>query len=438
MPSTKIMTRSCIQAHILVVDDEADIRDLLKDFLSGEFQVSVAASANEALALLEKSEFDIALVDMNMPEMNGREFFDICRKQYKEMHFMLMTGRPEFSDAIDIVKDGAFYYMLKPLDLSLLHSLILKAVQEKESGTGSFDAGIMKNHGPKYRLVRSLGSGSSGVVLLAENEKMLYAMKILRNWDKSLRNDSEKMQRFIREAETLSKIDNEHIVKIYDHNFNKPGDSPYIIMEYVKGSSLVQCMNGNILNLEQKISIILQMADALECVHAYGVLHRDIKPENILITEDMIVKITDFGICHIADSSLTLVDEMLGSPAYMAPESFDASKKVDARSDIFSMGVLSYEMLTGIRPFTGDSVPQIMEAVKSRNPQPPTKLNPEIPLWLEDIMAKMLAKNPDRRFGSCGEISKAINRHLSSGSEKTLSFTSRILRSMRPGDAVWS
>jgi serine/threonine protein kinase len=79
-----------------------------------------------------------------------------------------------------------------------------------------------------------------------------------------------------------------------------------------------------------------------------------------------------------------------------------------------------------------------MEAVKSRNPQPPTKLNPEIPLWLEDIMAKMLAKNPDRRFGSCGEISKAINRHLSNGSEKTLSFTSRILRSMRPGDAVWS
>jgi serine/threonine-protein kinase len=375
---------------------------------------------------------------MNMPEMNGREFFDICRKQYKEMHFMLMTGRPEFADAIDIVKDGAFYYMLKPLDLSLLHSLILKAVQEKESGTGSFDAGIMKNHGPKYRLVRSLGSGSSGVVLLAENEKMLYAMKILRNWDKSLRNDSEKMQRFIREAETLSKIDNEHIVKIYDHNFNKPGDSPYIIMEYVKGSSLVQCMNGNILNLEQKISIILQMADALECVHAYGVLHRDIKPENILITEDMIVKITDFGICHIADSSLTLVDEMLGSPAYMAPESFDASKKVDARSDIFSMGVLSYEMLTGVRPFTGDSVPQIMEEVKSRNPQPPTKLNPEIPLWLEDIMAKMLAKNPDRRFGSCGEISKAINRHLSNGSEKTLSFTSRILRSMLPGDIVWS
>jgi serine/threonine-protein kinase len=432
------MTRSCIQAHILVVDDEADIRELLNDFLSGEFQVSVAASANEALALLEKSEFDIALVDMNMPEMNGREFFDICRKQYKEMHFMLMTGRPEFADAIDIVKDGAFYYMLKPLDLSLLHSLILKAVQEKESGTGSFDAGIMKNHGPKYRLVRSLGSGSSGVVLLAENEKMLYAMKILRNWDKSLRNDSEKMQRFIREAETLSKIDNEHIVKIYDHNFNKPGDSPYIIMEYVKGSSLVQCMNGNILNLEQKISIILQMADALECVHAYGVLHRDIKPENILITEDMIVKITDFGICHIADSSLTLVDEMLGSPAYMAPESFDASKKVDARSDIFSMGVLSYEMLTGVRPFTGDSVPQIMEEVKSRNPQPPTKLNPEIPLWLEDIMAKMLAKNPDRRFGSCGEISKAINRHLSNGSEKTLSFTSRILRSMLPGDIVWS
>jgi DNA-binding response OmpR family regulator len=440
MSYTQEITGEHAQTRILVVDDEPRIRKLLGDFLSGEFKVNVTSSANEARALLEKSEFDIALVDMNMPEMNGREFFGVCRKQYRKMQFMLMTGKPEFSDAIDIVKGGAFYYLLKPLDLILLHSLILKAAHEKKKGEGAegLETGIIKNLELKYRIVRSLGSGSSGVVLLVEKEKTLYAMKLLRNWDETVRKDSEKMQRFIREAETLSKIDNEHIVKICDHSLNKPEDSPYIIMEYVKGSSLTQCLNDKVFDIGQKISIILQIADALECVHAYGVLHRDIKPENILVTEDMMVKITDFGTCHIADSCLTMADEILGSPSYMAPESFDASTKMDVRSDIFSLGVISYEMLTGSRPFEGENLLQIMESVRNKKPVAPIKINPEIPVWLQDVMAKMLDKNPNERYNSAGEIIKAINRNLCDGREKALSITSRILRSMLSGNTVWS
>ena len=127
----------------------------------------------------------------------------------------------------------------------------------------------------------------------------------------------------------------------------------------------------------------------------------------------MRVKITDFGICHILDSTLTMADEMLGSPAYMAPESFVASKTTDAKSDIFSLGVISYEMLTGVRPFEGATLPQIMKSVMNRKPEAPTKLNSEIPPWLQDLLAKMLNKNPDKRFQSASEIIKSVNYHLS-------------------------
>lgn len=268
MFNTRKITEDNIRTSILVVDDDSIIGELLNTFLSGEFKVSVASSANEALDLLEKDKFDIALVDVNMPGMTGLEFFSVCRKQYQEMQIMIMTGMPSFADAINSVKDGAFYYLLKPLDLELLHSLILKAVQENKSGAGTDGyAGIIRNLGTQYRVVRPLGSGVSGVVLLVENKGKLYAMKVLRKCNKPFRKSSETMRRFTREAETLGKISNEHIVKIHDHNLNKPEESPYIIMEYVEGSALSQCLNDRIFNIEQKISIILQIADALESVH---------------------------------------------------------------------------------------------------------------------------------------------------------------------------
>ncbi len=440
MANIEKITEDNIRTSILVVDDEPGMRKMLGDFLSSEFKVGTASSADEALGLLEKDKFDIALVDVNMPGMTGLEFFSVCRKKYQKMQIMIMTGKPLFSDAIDSVKDGAFYYLLKPIDLKLLHFLLLKAVKENKSvsETCGYDAGIIKNLGTQYRVVRSLGSGASGVVLLVEDKEKSYAMKALHNWNKKLHKDCETMRRFVREAETLGKINNEHIVKIYDHNLNKPEESPYFIMEYVEGRSLTRCLKDRDFNIEQKISIILQIADALECVHAYGVIHRDIKPENILLTEDMRVKITDFGICHIMDSSLTVADEILGSPAYMAPESFIVSRTTDPRSDIFSLGVISYEMLTGVRPFEGGTLPKIMESVMNRKPEAPTKLNPEIPSWLQDILAKMLNKNPDKRFQSAGEIIKSINHHLSGDCGKSSSIVARIFGSIHPSDKVWN
>ena len=428
MNSTKKITKTDLAVNILIVDDEESILRLLTQFLSPSYKVQTSPSADEALNLLKNTKFDLVISDINMPGKSGKEFFRICQKEYPDMHTILMTGLPELGDAVSIVKEGAYYYLPKPIDLKFLLSLLKKAIAEKEKKCEPDDIGRMRNLASDYKVIRSLGSGASGVVLLVEKDKTLYAMKVLRNWNETVHKDSEKMQRFIREAETLSKIDNEHIVKIYDHNLNKTEDSPYIIMEYVKGSSLTQCLNDNIFNIEQKISVILQIAGALECVHAYGVLHRDIKPENILITDNMKVKITDFGICHVPDSSLTMVDEILGSPAYMAPESFDATKKMDVRSDIFSMGIITYEMLTGVRPFEGEGVLQLMESIRNKKPEAPTKLNREIPPWLQDIMAKMLDKNPDERYNSAGEVVKEINHSLAKYGTRALTFSTLLKR----------
>jgi serine/threonine-protein kinase len=136
-----------------------------------------------------------------------------------------------------------------------------------------------------------------------------------------------------------------------------------------------------------------------------------------------------------------MVDEILGSPSYMSPESFDASKKMDVRSDIFSLGIISYEMLTGVKPYEGDTVLQVMDSIKNKNPKAPTKLNPAIPLWMQDILCKMLDKNPDNRFSGTGEVAKEINRCISKYGTKALTFSKilqRILfKKISVKDNVW-
>jgi eukaryotic-like serine/threonine-protein kinase len=348
-----------------------------------------------------------------------------------------MTGMPELADAVDSVKEGAFYYLPKPIDFKFLFSLMDRAIEEREKKIESEDIGRFRNLASKYNIVRSLGCGISGIVLLVEKEGKSYAMKVLR-WNGESDNTPEKLERFAREAEILMRINNRNVVKIFEHNLNRTDENPYIIMEYVKGMPLAECLNRKMFDISQKISIIKQIAEGIECVHECGVLHRDIKPENIIISDDITVKITDFGVSHVSDSCLTMDDEILGSPSYMAPESFSEMKKTDERSDIFSIGILSYEILTGVRPFEGESIYQVMEAIRKKNPVAPMKIAPEIPAWMQDVMVKMLDKNPAGRFRSAGEIVNAINLGGKGSGVNSPTITSRILRSRLFLKSIWS
>ena len=423
--------------RILVVDDEECIRKFLIAGLKRKYYVEAADSSEEAAEKINRSDFNLIVCDINMSGISGKEFFMECRKVFPEIPFILMTGMPKFSDAVNLVKEGAFYYLTKPIELSILYSLIDKALAENKLKAKPDDS-PSESEFMGYKIIKTLGIGNVGTVMLVEKNGNYFAVKILRK-DTTPESYALRMQRFAREAEILRRIDHPNIVKIFDYNFDDRKGLPYLIMEHVNGRQLSQHIKQNSLDFNLKISIIKQTADALDYCHRQGIIHRDIKPENILVTEDGTVKITDFGIGKIIDSELTIAGDVMGSPAYMSPESFDSARTIDYRTDIFSLGVICYELFTGVRPFEGDTLYKLIDAIREKKPEEPMKINPRIDSWLQDVMAKMLDKNPDKRFISAFEIVKAINHYTAENNSEHVSsgMTTRILRSMLFMNNVW-
>jgi len=421
------------EIKILVVEDEPKIREFLIRALqrdNDKYQLQGAADGNEAKKMADKTHFDLILSDVDMPGASGIELLEhIKSNPTNTTEFILLTGKPDIEDAVDTVKGGAFDYLTKPIDLSKLRERIragleagkinkaketLKRTQAmtktdilKETAIGAATQSSI--HGKSYRVIRMLGSGNIGTVFLIEKQNGYFAIKILKaNSNESL--NDRIVQRFLREGEIVSKLEHKGIVKVYEYGFGPNNTVPYIIMEFVDGNPLSDLINQNSLELAEKLSIISQIADALGTVHQQGIQHRDIKPSNVLISKEKIAKLTDFGIARLSTSTLTMTMEVLGSPAYMAPESFSGIRDVDNRADIFSFGVLAYELLTGILPFQGDSIPAIASAITNQKPIAPTKIDPTIPATVETILGKMMQKKPKDRYDNALEISKEIER----------------------------
>ncbi len=416
---------------ILVVDDDAFVRKFLEDVLSPKYKVVTTETCKDALKHIKSDFFNVAIVDVNLPDMSGKEFLKSCKGSFLETQIIIITGAPEYEDAVNMIKDGAFDYVTKPLEI---HALMRKIEEAVEHGRKKANRKLKDSD---YKIIRRLGTGSMGIVLLVEKSGSKYAMKILRK-DEDPFTHMNQISRFKREAKILSEIENPGVVRIFDYEFDKESETHFIVMEYVEGKPLSSHISDKSLGLAQKIGIIRQIADILHDVHKAGILHRDIKPENILVKSDLSVKITDFGISRVVGSSLTMTKDLIGSPLYMSPESFDSMKSLDERSDLFSLGILSYELLTGAKAFDGKNVFQVMDSIKNDNPVQPSKINPEIPSWLEDMMAKMLAKKPADRFSSAEEISKCIRHYMEEPTASSLTITSKILRSMLFIKRNWS
>ena len=274
-----------------------------------------------------------------------------------------------------------------------------------------------------------------GIVLLVEKDEKQYAMKILR---KDNQDDAFALQikRFIREAEILHKIDHPNIVKIYEYGISERDGAPFFVMEYVSGKPLDTCILDNSFLPEKKMSIIRQIASALHIVHNKGVIHRDVKPSNIILTEEESVKLTDFGIAGVEDSELTMQSDVLGSPAYMSPEAFNSGKETNEKSDIFSLGIIAYELFTGVNPFKGDTINQIMHQIKTKRPLEPMKLVADIDPGIQDILGKMLAKDPAGRFDNAVEIVDSLDTQTGNNYHKQ-GFTTRLLRTLILKKPTW-
>jgi serine/threonine protein kinase len=248
----------------------------------------------------------------------------------------------------------------------------------------------------RYEILDEVGQGAMGTVYCAHDpliERTVAIKTVPIEQLQRERPDAE--SRFLREAQSAGRLSHTSIVTIYD--VGEADGLAYIAMEYLPGATLRDVMNKGPMPIDLVLDTTLQMAEALAFAHEHGVIHRDIKPANVVVTGQRgRVKLTDFGIAHLANSSHTHAGQMLGSPRYMSPEQA-MGREIDGRSDIFSLGAVLYEMLTGQYAFDGDSLPTIVFRVINETPVSAVSLRPQLPAGLADLLARMLNKNPGLR-----------------------------------------
>jgi serine/threonine-protein kinase len=260
----------------------------------------------------------------------------------------------------------------------------------------------------RYEILKELGRGAMGTVFLGRDPRINreVAIKTLPYAEIDAHELDEFKTRFFREAEAAGKLSHPNIVSIFDAG--EEHDMAYIAMELLEGRELTDfCSSDNLLPVQQVLEIIFSVASALEYAHREGVVHRDIKPSNIMLVKDGPVKVTDFGIARFADASLTKTGIALGTPGYMSPEQV-SGKKVDGRSDLFSLGIVFYELLTGKRPFEADTISAILYAVIHSDYPPLSKNGDRYPPCCVDVVDKLLKKGLTARFGSASQVIKAI------------------------------
>ncbi|AGF79221.1 serine/threonine protein kinase [Desulfocapsa sulfexigens DSM 10523] len=274
----------------------------------------------------------------------------------------------------------------------------------------------------RYEIVSELGRGAMGKVYQAHDPQInrMVALKVLRE-DRLTTEDY--VQRFLKEATAIGRLSHPGIVTVYD--IGQDHGTIYIAMEFLEGQSMDQLVKAGNLSLTDIVDIGIQIAQALHYAHTRGIIHRDIKPPNIICTPENILKVTDFGIAHIDDpdgQQMTRAGEILGTPVYMAPEQV-MGQTVDGRSDLYSLGVILYELTTGHRPFKGENLTAVFRAITQDDPVPPDQLNPDIPPALSKLILKAMARKPEDRFRSGQEMSELLGNCLNVQSQESFSET---------------
>ena len=262
----------------------------------------------------------------------------------------------------------------------------------------------------RYQVEKELGKGAMGVVYLGKDPK-IGRMVAIKTMALSQEFEADELQsvkeRFFREAETAGRLSHPNIVSIFDAG--EEHDLAYIAMEFVKGGDLTRYIKpANLLPVSEVLRLMADAADALDYAHANTVVHRDIKPANMmLLDEGMVIKLMDFGIARIADSSKTKTGMVLGTPSYMSPEQL-AGKKVDGRSDLFSLGVTLYQLLTGTLPFQAESMATLMFKIANEAHASPLTVRPDLPAELSGIIDKVLSKNYEQRYARGRELAEEL------------------------------
>lgn len=283
----------------------------------------------------------------------------------------------------------------------------------------------------KYRVERVLGEGGMGVVLAATHVQLdqRVALKFLRT---EVMGNAEVVARFSREARAAARIRSEHVARIYDVGELEDG-APYLVMEYLEGEDLAHRLaSSGSLSVSFAVDCVLEASEAIAEAHAAGIVHRDLKPANLYLArrpdQSSIVKVLDFGISKALsgqDGVSTKTTAMLGSPFYMSPEQLTAARTVDVRADVWAMGVILYELVTGAPPFVAETLPEVVARILSSVPAPIVAKVPAVPPEFEAVVLRALEKDPAARFASVAHLAHAL---VPFGGERASAQAERISR----------
>jgi eukaryotic-like serine/threonine-protein kinase len=292
--------------------------------------------------------------------------------------------------------------------------------------------------GGKYRIERVIGRGGMGVVVAARHVTLHQTVAIKLLPDDQAK-DAENVARFLREARAVVRLKSEHAIKVTDVGRRKSG-APYFVMELLEGEDLDAIITRGPLRVSDVVDWILQACEAVAEAHALGIIHRDLKPRNLFLAKRVngksLVKVLDFGLAKpvsaFGDAKLTKTTTVLGSPQYMSPEQMRSLRDVDHRTDVWSLGVCLYELLTRRMPFEADTVPVLCALVLKDQPKPVNLHRPDVPEALAQIVARCLEKDPAARFADIQQLAYALEPFGSSESRGASTRIAGVLRAVPP------
>ncbi len=410
---------------ILIVEDDAALRETLKSFLETEgFEVITADDGEKGCQLALEEKIDLVVLDVSLPDLNG---FEVCRKIRAQglmtPVFMLSGEKKEELDKALGLDIGADDYLLKPFGtkefLARLKALLRRS-RFKVEETGEYYAQTETLEFPihklprgstfagRYEIVEELGRGGMGRVYRVTDKKIGedVALKVL---NPAVAADKKTIQRFRNELRYARKIAQRNVCRMFD--LSDEDGTPYITMEYVPGEDLKGLLKKTgQLTTKKAVSIAKQVCDGLAEAHRLGVVHRDLKPQNIMIDREGNARIMDFGIARsLKMKGITEAGTVFGTPEYISPEQVEG-KEVDQRSDIYSLGVILYEMVTGGVPFKGESALTVALKHKTERPADPKRVNPQIPEGLNLMILICMEKDREFRYQDVGELIVDLER----------------------------